>query len=115
MNRARIKMLIGDLQAAEKEILLGDHTDADREMLHQLKGVIDDFRLTVWSSIVTEEAGPTRRQQVQSIRMTRVVEMLRQINRDKQSSQNYPEKPFTFEELIRVAEQTLSEVHRNAN
>jgi hypothetical protein len=108
-------MLMVDLQAAEKEILLGNHTDADRELLQRLKGAIDDFRLTVWSSIVSEDAGPARQQQIQSIRMTRVVDMLRQINRHKQPTLHSAERPFTFEELMRVAEQTLSEVHGNSN
>src|SRR4051812_15755534 len=102
MNKARIKLLISDLKAAEREILHGA-SEGDRELLHQLKAAVDDSRLTIWSALVPSSAGPQRQAHVESVRMARVVEMLRQINRDKLRSERHPETPASFGELMRIA------------
>jgi hypothetical protein len=110
MNKARIKLLIRDIRDAEKEILSECPGGEERELLGELKAAVDDVRLTVWSALVTPGAGPLRQKQVQSVRMTRVVDMLRQINRDKRPA-GANQKPFTFSELMKVAEQALNESH----
>lgn len=115
MNRARIKLLISDIRAAEREILRGAHNEDERELMGLLKTAVDDFRLTVWSSIVHPASGAERQQHVQTVRMARVVDMLRQINRDKRPEAHIQEKPFTFAELMRVAEEALSESHGRAH
>jgi hypothetical protein len=108
MNKASIKLLIQDLKAAEKEILLASTRREDRELLDHLRTAIDDLRLTVWSSLVAQNAGPARKQYVESIRMNRVVDILRSINREKTPGGS-DQRPFTFSELMRVAEEAINQ------
>lgn len=107
MNIARIKLLISDLRAAEKEILLRRQNDDHRELMNELKTAIDDFRLSVWCSMTDMNSADNRQEYVQSIRMNRVVEMLRQIKREKGSTNQ--ETPLTFSDLVRVAEEAITQ------
>jgi hypothetical protein len=107
MNIARIKLLISDLRAAEKEILLSRQGDDYKELMNELKTAIDDFRLSVWCSITDVKNAENSQQYLQSVRMNRVVEMLRQIKRDKGSKNQ--EAPFTFADLVRVAEEAITQ------
>lgn len=113
MNKARIKLLIADLKAAEQEILLCDASKIDCETLLQLKTAIDDFRLTVWSSMVHSKPGADRQEYVQAVRMSRVVDMLRDLRRHKAPRSNQQDKSFSFTELVRVAEEAI--VHANGS
>lgn len=107
MNIARIKLLIGDLRAAEKEILLSRQGDDHKDLMNELKTAIDDFRLSVWCSMTATNSGDNGQEYLQSVRMNRVVEMLRQIKRDKGSKNQ--EAAFTFADLVRVAEEAITQ------
>jgi len=115
MNRVRVKFLVEEIRAVEKEVLLNNQSDEDRDALSELKTAVDNFRLTVWSSLVHPNAGPTRQQHVQTVRMARVVEMLRQINRGKRPTTDGEPNELTFSALMRVAEEALTEFHKNPN
>jgi hypothetical protein len=110
MNRARIKLLISDLKSAEKEILLGDSSITDREALRELKAAVDDFRLSIWAALMHSRTGAKRHEYVQSVRMARVVEMLRQIRRgrDENPCEPHLDGQFSFSELVRVAEDAIT-------
>lgn len=107
MNIARIKLLISDLRAAEKEIVLSRHAGDHKELLNELKTAIDDFRMSVWCSMADANSAGNRQEYMQSVRMNRVVEMLRQIKRDKGSKNQ--DAPFTFADLVRVAEEAITQ------
>ena len=115
MNRVRIKLLVEEIRAIEKEVLLTNQSDDDREALSELKTAVDNFRLTVWSSFVHPDAGPTRQQHVQAVRMARVVEMLRQINRGKRPTVDDEPNALTFSALMRLAEEALTQFHNGPN
>jgi hypothetical protein len=110
MNKARLKILIDDLRAAEKEILLSEVDPESCEQLGELKSAIDDFRLTVWSSMVHNKAGQKRDEFVQHVRMSRVVEMLRQLGSKTSVSQSAPgsEGSGGFADLLRMADSVLA-------
>ena len=105
MNKARLKLLISDLRTAEKEILLSEVDPDTCDQLRELKSAIDDFRLTVWSSMVHTKAGQTRDEFVQHVRMSRVVEMLRQIGGKPNVTES---TTVRFADLVRMADNAVN-------
>jgi hypothetical protein len=107
MNKARLKILIDDLKTAEKEILLSEVDPESCDQLRELKSVIDDFRLTVWSSMVHKKSGQMRDDFVQQVRMSRVVEMLRQIG-SKPAVTEAESGSMSFADLVRMADNAIN-------
>jgi hypothetical protein len=107
MNKARLKILIDDLRTAEKEILLSEVDPDTCDQLSELKSVIDDFRLTVWSSMVHKKSGQMRDDFVQQVRMSRVVEMLRQIGTKPAVSES-ESNSTGFADLVRMADNAFN-------